>query len=75
MSTDVAKRAYQRRKQLAEPVFGIIKEQMGVRRFLLRGLVERGGGMNRAGHGLQPQNPLVSRFTSLPGCHLPAMIS
>ena len=39
MSTDAAKEAYRRRKQLVEPVFGIIKEQMGVRRFLLRGLV------------------------------------
>ena len=27
------------RKQLVEPVFGIIKEQQGARRFLLRGLV------------------------------------
>ena len=26
------------RKQLVEPVFGIIKEQQGARRFLLRGL-------------------------------------
>ena len=28
-----------RRKQLVEPAFGIIKEQQGARRFLLRGLV------------------------------------
>ena len=39
MSTETAKREYQRRKHLVEPVFGIIKEQMGVRRFLLRGLL------------------------------------
>ena len=39
MTTDAAKEAYRRRKQLVEPVFGIIKEQMGARRFLLRGLV------------------------------------
>lgn len=26
------------RKQTVEPVFGIVKEQMGARRFLLRGL-------------------------------------
>ena len=38
MSTREAKEAYKQRKQLAEPVFGIIKEQLGVRRFLLRGL-------------------------------------
>ena len=31
--------AYRLRKQLVEPVFGIIKEQQGARRFLLRGLV------------------------------------
>ena len=29
---------YTQRKQLNEPVFGIIKEQMGARRFLLRSL-------------------------------------
>ncbi len=29
--------AYKRRKQLVEPVFGIIKEQLAARRFLLRG--------------------------------------
>ena len=38
MSTSVAKEAYRLRKQLVEPVFGIIKEQQGARRFLLRGL-------------------------------------
>ena len=38
MSTTAAKEAYRQRKQLVEPVFGIIKEQMGARRFLLRGL-------------------------------------
>ena len=39
MSTPAAKEAYGLRKQLVEPVFGIIKEQQGARRFLLRGLV------------------------------------
>jgi transposase len=38
MTTEEAKKAYRRRKELIEPTFGIIKEQMGVRRFLLRGL-------------------------------------
>lgn len=38
MATPEAKTAYQRRKELSEPSFGIIKEQMGFRRFLLRGL-------------------------------------
>jgi transposase len=38
MATDEAKMAYRRRKQISEPTFGIIKEQMGFRRFLLRGL-------------------------------------
>ena len=38
MSTDTAKEAYKLRKQLVEPVFGIIKEQQRARRFLLRGL-------------------------------------
>ncbi len=38
MTTEAARRWYARRKELIEPVFGILKEQMGARRFLLRGL-------------------------------------
>ena len=38
MTTDMARRWYARRKELSEPTFGILKEQMGARRFLLRGL-------------------------------------
>ena len=38
MATEEAKKAYSRRKELPEPTFGIFKEQLGVRRFLLRGL-------------------------------------
>lgn len=38
MSTEQAKEAYRQRKQLVEPVFGIIKEQQQALRFLLRGL-------------------------------------
>lgn len=39
MATEEAKRASMRRGQLIEPVFGILKEQMGLRRFHLRGVV------------------------------------
>ena len=39
MDTDMARRLYARRKGLIEPVFGILKDQLGARRFLLRGLV------------------------------------
>lgn len=38
MATEEAKAAYKQRKQLVEPVFGVVKEQQGARRFLLRGL-------------------------------------
>ena len=38
METEEAKQVYWLRKLLVEPVFGIIKEQLGTRRFLLRGL-------------------------------------
>jgi transposase len=38
MATEAAKDMYSRRKELPEPTFGILKEQMGMRRFLLRGL-------------------------------------
>lgn len=39
MKTDKARELYARRQQLSEPVFGILKDQMGARRFLLRGLL------------------------------------
>ena len=38
METEEASLLYSLRKGLIEPVFGIIKEQLGARRFLLRGL-------------------------------------
>lgn len=38
MATKAAQEAYARRQGIVEPVFGIIKEQMGIRRFFLRGL-------------------------------------
>ena len=38
MATLAATEVYKLRKQVVEPVFGIIKEQQGGRRFLLRGL-------------------------------------
>ena len=38
MSTDEAREVCKLRKQLVEPVFGIVKEQQNARRFLLRGL-------------------------------------
>jgi transposase len=37
MTTPEAQTIFSQRKQLVEPVFGIIKEQMGIRRWLLRG--------------------------------------
>ena len=39
MKTDEARKLYARRQQLSEPTFGILKEQLGARRFLLRGIV------------------------------------
>jgi transposase len=38
MKTEAAKTIYAIRKELIEPIFGIFKEQMGFKRFLLRGL-------------------------------------
>ena len=38
MASEEARAAYRQRKQLPEPAFGILKEQQGARRFLLRGL-------------------------------------
>ena len=38
MKTEAGKKFYAKRKSTVEPVFGIIKEVMGFRRFMLRGL-------------------------------------
>ena len=38
MQTDEARKLYSRRKELIEAVFGILKDCLGARRFLLRGL-------------------------------------
>ena len=38
MRTDEARSMYTRRQESSEPTFGILKEQLGARRFLLRGL-------------------------------------
>jgi transposase len=38
MATEEAKTVYRQRKELIEPVFGVLKEELGARRFLLRGL-------------------------------------
>ncbi len=38
METDRAKQLYKKRKTTVEPVFGIIKQVLGFRQFLLRGL-------------------------------------
>lgn len=37
MATDEAQTLYQQRKEIIEPVFGVLKEVLGARRFLLRG--------------------------------------
>lgn len=39
METDEARILYARRKEISEPTFGILRDQMNARRFLLRGLV------------------------------------
>ena len=38
MTTGKARGLYTRRKELIEPIFGVLKEQLGARRFLLRRL-------------------------------------
>lgn len=38
LQTEAGKEFYAKRKSTVEPVFGIIKEVMGFRRFMLRGL-------------------------------------
>lgn len=40
MATAEARKVYRQRKELPEPTFGILKEQQGARRFLLRGIEE-----------------------------------
>ena len=59
MSTEEAKRAYRQRKLLVEPVFGIIKEQLQARSFLLRRSKQRCGRVVPAGYSLQPAHPVA----------------
>ncbi len=40
MESEEVRALYRMRKQTVEPVFGIVKEQQGARRFLLRGLAK-----------------------------------
>ena len=60
MSTAAAKEAHRLRKRFVEPVFGIIKEQQGARRFLLRGLANVAAEWTLFGHCLQPARSLSS---------------
>ena len=39
MQTSEAQQAYRRRLPLVEPLFGILKSQLGARQFALRGIV------------------------------------
>ena len=59
MATDEARSAFKKRKQLVEPVFGIIKEQQGLRRFLLCGLGNVAAKWIPAGHRLQPADSVA----------------
>ena len=70
MATDEARSAFKKRKQLVEPVFGIIKEQQGVRRFLLRGV----GNVTAewtAGHRLQPADSVACMAHPAAGLSVP----
>ncbi len=53
MATAAVKALYRRRKVLIEPVFGVIKEQLGLRRWLLRGVRQVTGRMDADRDGLQ----------------------
>ena len=74
MATDEARSAFKRRKQLVEPVFGIIKEQQGVRRFLLRGLgnvTAEWTLLATAGHRLQPADSVACMAYPTAGLSVP----
>jgi hypothetical protein len=43
MKTESGRKLYRLRKQTVEPVFGIIKQAMGFRQFLLRGVAKVSG--------------------------------
>ena len=46
LQTEAGRKLYAKRKQTAEPVFGIIKSVLGFRQFLLRGLEKVSGEWN-----------------------------
>ena len=53
LQTPEGKRLYALRKQIPEPVFGIIKSVMGFRQFLLRGLDQRPRRVEPRHHGVE----------------------
>ena len=59
MSTSAAKEAYGLRKQLVEPVFGIIKEQQRSPEIPAARPRQRGGRVDRTGHRFQPAHPVA----------------
>ena len=60
MAEDGSRAHYRLRKQTVEPVFGIVKESMGFRRFLLRGLDKVPGSGCRA---LGLHKPMMAETT------------
>ena len=64
LKTSVGKTLYRLRKQTVEPVFGIIKEVLGFRRFLFTRAGESVAGMDVGVSELQPQTALHAQKPS-----------
>ena len=59
MATEKAKRAYRRRMALVEPLFAILKNQLGARRFTLRGMDNVKAEWTDGCHGVQSEDTLA----------------
>ena len=66
METEEAKRVYKLRKQLVEPVFGIIKEPAGSAEVPVARPCQRVGRMDGVGHSIQLAHPLEGMELPIP---------
>ena len=65
LKTPEGRKLYALRKQIPEPVFGIIKSVMGFRQFLLRGLDEGPGRVEPGDHGVEHEAAVRPRRRGL----------
>jgi len=62
LASTTGRALYRRRKALAEPVIGILKEQRGMRRFRMRGLGKVAAEFCAGHHRVEPDAHMATQF-------------